>query len=181
MTVTMANPIMIHNRRGGDSIYRISWTSDAGGTPTFDLYEMTGGGLVYRGVNLSFDAAVANGESPVFWCTDSGAAPADAYPAKLTIQWYQVSGTDYYRIDESVSGSWLERVRVTDTGEWAYRWTTRWLEDVTTHTFRVLAIGTDGNVSTAASVVAFLIRYPDVPDVTYTYASGTAKVTIAAA
>ena len=177
MTVTMNNPVCLSVSHGGHNTYKLSWSSNLS-TPTYDLYDLTGGGLLYHGTLTTFNVMVNAGESPLYWVTDSSADPPASYPGRLKLQWYPVSGTAYYRVDEYVSAAWTEVSRQKHDLNAIYTFKTRFLEDVTTHTFRIIGIGVDGNESTAVELIAFLIRYPDVPDVSFTYSAATGKVTI---
>lgn len=180
MTATMETPVYLGRISGGGAMYRLEWSSDQE-SPTYDLYDLSGSGLLYHGTGTSYTVSIESGVTPVYWITDDSSSPPDSYPARVRIQWYAVDGVDYYRIDESVSGAWVERARIKHEGQWVYNWISRWLEDVTTHTFRMVAVGTDGNEATAVSLIPYLIRYPDPPLVDYTYSESTNTITISAA
>ena len=174
MTATLNSPNLI-SRRSGGSVYRLTWSSTES-APTYDLYELTGGGLVYHGMAETITVTVKNGESPIYWVTDSAASPPAGYPGKIKLQWRRSAGVSYYRIDEQVSGSWTRRAKIFEEGKWIYHWATRWLEDAADHNFRVVAVGTDGNESTAASIAVLMVRWPDVPQVSYSYAGGVVTI-----
>ena len=50
-----------------------------------------------------------------------------------------------------------------------YQYTTRHLDDDTTHNWRVRAIDTKSNYSSAVSFQGFVVRSPDAPDVDIAY------------
>lgn len=104
-----------------------------------------------------------------------------AFPGRLTLNWTAVGSAKRYRVEEYVSSSWIERQTLIATGETAFSWETRWLENQTTHQFRVIPITAGGTEGTALAFSALMVRNDVVPDVTYTYSAGTGKVTIAAA
>ena len=108
----------------------------------------------------------------------AGETPAEVFPGRLTLHWKASSNTDYYRIDECVDASWVERARVYDSGEEYFSWKTRFLEDVTEHTFRLVPLGTNGNEGGELILVCLMVRYPDQPELELTYSDATHKVTI---
>ncbi len=176
MTVTLDSLTQLDART-----VRAQWSSDLGGTPTFYVYvngalERTteqGSGLfhVEPGTNLHIE--VLDDEDDIAIAVPDG---------RFLIGWPSGTSIDYYIIEEYVAAAWTERSRVIDDGRtWFFTWLSRFLEDETTHQFRVTAVDTDGNSSSTASVSALMVRHPDAPDVSYAYSSGTAKVTIAAA
>lgn len=112
---------------------------------------------------------------------DADTAPGAATASRQQLCWGAASGADAYRIEEKINGTWTVRVVVPHRGEGQYRFTTRPLEDVTTHEFRVISIDKYGAESSAATRNIVMVRPPDAPSVTYTYAASTGNVTIAAA
>lgn len=105
--------------------------------------------------------------------------PQLAFPGKVTLHWLREGTAVEYRIEELVSAVWTDRGSLFDNGEPSYTWDTRWLEDVTTHQFRVIAIDAAGNEGTATTYSVQMVRHPDPPNVTYAYnGSGTPTVTI---
>lgn len=109
----------------------------------------------------------------------SAAIAAPAFPGHITLNWLAFSDAAKYRIDEYVSGSWISRQTITTKGEAVFQWLTRFLENQTTHTFRVVPIGDDDNEgATALTFTVPMVRQDVVPDVDYSYSAGTTKVTI---
>lgn len=164
--------------------FKISWTSDL--TPPVDFRVYREGRLV-----SSFTSAtgagelllsIPSGDHPfIEILDDDNAIPSIAFPGRPTLQWLSVSGTSYYRVDEYVSAVWTERRIIPEDGRGVYRFQTRWLPDVTQAQFRVVPVGENGNEGTAKAFTFTVVRHPDQPSVSYTYSSGTAKVTIAQA
>ena len=106
--------------------------------------------------------------------------PVVVYPSRWWLNWGPSSGAvDHYRVEEFVSAAWVLRAKVPHSGRSAYRWLTRHLEDVTTHQFRIVPVGTNGNQGTAATITGLMVRQPDVPVVEQTnYDQGTRTITL---
>ena len=166
----------------GRVTWRVSWSSSLT-DPTFYVYR--DGLQVATTRATSIDLVVQPGEQPVIEVLDSASeSPLPSRPGNLTLAWYASAGTpvvDYYRVDEYVAAAWTERVRVQETGAGYYTWRSRFLEDVTEHQFRIVAVGENGNEATAASFTCLMVRHPDVPSVTYSYDKVTDKITVTAA
>ena len=105
--------------------------------------------------------------------------PTDAPSARRVLSWGGASDCAAYRVEEYRDSEWVARATVRNTGRPRYSFTTRPLEDVTTHQFRVVPIAPSGDEGTATQKNFVVVRTPDVPRVTYTYASATGKVTVA--
>jgi len=175
--------------RVGAGEWRIAWTSDLGSPPT-DLYRIyQNGALVASDVFVEeWVVYVQAGESLVFEVLDDAdLEPSTAFPGRLTIGWRRVaSATASYRVEEYVGGEWVERYTVADDGSEWFNWESRYLEDVTTHQFRVVPVGENGNDGTPIAFATLMVRHPDSPitddnvDDKFSYDSGTNKVTIAA-
>ncbi|MBL4701959.1 MAG: hypothetical protein JKX85_11945 [Phycisphaeraceae bacterium] len=89
----------------------------------------------------------------------------------------------HYRVDEWILGvgAWVERLKINHADDQVYyQYTSRELEDDTTHTFRVTPVSAGGIDGIARSFVLLMVRRPDVPRVSYTYNNLTGNVTIAA-
>lgn len=174
----------VTSQRLAGGSWRVTWASDLG-TPTFYVYR--DGSLVAVTQATSRTFTVPTGHSPVIEVFDSSStSPSAVYPGQATVAWYRPSGAaqadiDHYRVEEYVSAAWTLRKKVVEDGAGFWRWTSRWLEDVTTHQFRVIAVHANGNQSTATQLDVFMVRHPSPPKVTLNYASGTGKVTVASA
>jgi len=157
---------------------RVTWSSDLG-SPTYRVYR--DGALVATTTTPQMAFTVDPDANLDLVILDTADAPAPKYPARWTLGWWPVPGADAYRVEEYVGAAWTLRAEVQDTGAGYYQWTTRVLEDETTHQFRVLAEGADGNRSTPRALSALMVRHPDNTNVDYAYSAGSREVTISAA
>jgi len=175
MAVTMNAPVWLDAHT-----VRLSWSSDLG-DPVF--YVWKDGALVATTAATWMDFALDPGEVLVVDVfDDADEVQSDAWPGRLTLNWYDAGdGVDYYRLEEYYGGEWVERGQVDEAGRGYYQWRSRFLEDVTEHQFRIVPMGTNGNDGTPASFTCLMVRRPDPPDVDYAYADGTRKVTVSAA
>lgn len=164
---------------------KISFVSDA--TPPIPFRVYVGGVLVSSWTAPTtageINLTIPPGDAPFVEVLDKACAnPSIAYPGRITLQWTTVTSAARYRIDEYVATVWTERATLTDNGEGSFSWVSRWLEDVTTHQFRVVPISSAANEGTPITQTVLMVRHPDPPSVTYTYnGAGTPTVTIAAA
>lgn len=96
---------------------------------------------------------------------DADLEPATGFPGRVRLGWTPAdSTTAEYRVEEYVSGTWTARRRLRhEDGKGWYRFESRYLEDVTSHQFRVIAVGTNGNESTLLTKSVLMVRHPDVP------------------
>lgn len=124
---------------------------------------------------------VPSGESVDVEIVEAGSeetVPAADVAAEVRMA--RVAGARQYRIDEYVSGSWVERATLDDASadELARRMAP--LTRGSSNQYRVVPIGADGNEGTAAAVTVEGLRPPDVPLVSWTYDADTGLVTVAA-
>ena len=112
---------------------------------------------------------------------DANESPPRRYPARWLINWQGTDDTtDHYRIEEELPGPmWTLRRKVHHVqGRTSYQFLTRFLEDVTTHSFRIIPVGINGNQGTALTLSHFMVREPDIPQVSTAYTPGTRTLTI---
>lgn len=174
MSVTITSAVQT-----GPESYRVTYTSSLS-EPTYYLYQ--DGTLVAVTELTSWTFIVPMGESlNVEILDDPDELPQAAFPGRLTLAWEGSDSVEYYRIDEYVSETWTERARIYDTGVLYYSWQTRFLEDVTSHQFRIVPIGMNGNEGALKAFTVLMVRHPTPPSVSYAYDSETAKVTISEA
>lgn len=129
--------------------------------------------------NTFFEFSVAAGEQIVIEVLDNGAtAPQLAFPGRVTLGWSEVEGAYSYRVEEYVGAAWTARQTVRDLGQSYFSWVSRFLEDATSHQFRVITIGTNGVEGEAKAFTFLMVRHPDIPDVAITYDEGTQRVTV---
>jgi len=177
MTVTMStnSPQYL-----GPMSWLISWSGGAAGA-TYYVYR--DGQLIATTPGSSIVLSVEPGETPIIEVfDDADTAPMESHPGRVTLAWYASTGAavDHYRIDEYVSSVWTARARIKDNGDGYFLWRSRGLEDVTTHQFRVVPVGDNGNEGTADTRNVLMVRYPDSPDLSVAWDSGTNKVTFSA-
>jgi len=174
MTVTINTPVQT-----GSNTWLVSWSSNLS-TPTYYIYQ--DGTLIKTMQTTSTTFWAAAGESlNIEILDDEDEVPESAFPGRLTLAWEKCTETDYYRIDEYVDAAWTERARIPDDGTYYYQWQTRFLEDVTSHQFRIVPVGDNGNEGAAKTFTVLMVRHPAEPSVSYTYAALTGVVTIASA
>lgn len=160
----------------GLTTYQVGWSSNLP-DPTFYVYQ--DGVLLNTTKAGSGQFSVPTGESLVLEVLDDlNETPEAAFPGKLTLGWYAVTDTDFYRIDEYAGAAWVQRAVIRETGRGFYQWKSRFLEDVTVHQFRVVPVGTNGNDGDPLAFNVLMVRHPDAPAVGFSYSSGTGKVTI---
>ena len=109
---------------------------------------------------------------------DPNAKPITAFPGKFTLTWFATPDTDHYRVEEFVDAVWVLRKRISDLGEGYFKHTTRFVEDVTVHQFRIIPIGTNQNPGTITLFSALMVRHPDPPVVNFSYSNATETLTI---
>lgn len=160
--------------------FRLTWTSTLGAGTTFYVY--LDGQPVGETQVAEWLLSVAEGEAPVVEVLDDPAqAPEPGFPGYLLITWYAVAGAERYLVQENVAGTWTTRSTVIEDGRGYYLVATRFLEDSTVHSFRVLPRGTNENNGVAAALTCLMVRHPDPPDVRFAYSSSTGAVTITGA
>lgn len=173
MAVTVNKPVQIDDRS-----WSLTWSSTLS-DPTYYIY--VDGELIDTTTAESKIFSVENGASLVVDILDvATGTPGTAFPGRFTIGWNAVSGADVYLIDEYVASVWTNRAEIKETGRGYYLWRSRFLEDVTTHQFRVRAKGNNQNIGTALSLTRLMVRHPDPPDQNFSYSNSTKKVTVSA-
>jgi len=124
--------------------WRLAWTSSLGDGTTCYVYR--DGELFASGPITSVLVRVVTGEYYTWDVIDDlDDAPHYLYPGTMLLAWTETAATDHYRVEEYVNAAWTLRAAVRDTGQGYYTWRTRYLEDDTTHQFRIVPVGTNGN------------------------------------
>ena len=167
-------------RRIGPRTWRLAWSSDRE-DPTFWIYR-DGALVVGPTTAATLLVRAAPGDDAVWEVIDEdGQAPDAAWPGRATLAWYGVAGAARYEVREYVGDEWVARAILYPDPAAYYTWTSRRLEDDQAHQFRVVAIGADGNESTAAERHLFMVRHPDVPDLAFAYSAASGEVTVSEA
>lgn len=167
--ITTDNPIEI-----SPSVWRFTWV----GTAPFYVWHR--GRLIATTTETTIDVVQIDGTVPIVEIADDSAdVPLQAiHPGWLVLTWRTpvlalVEKIALYRIDQYVSGAWEAVAGVTPNATTYQRYRTDYLADDTTHQFRVVPVMADGTEFDAITFTALVVRYPDVPNVTYTYSAGT--------
>ena len=172
MSITITTIIPLgHNR------YQVTVTSSLGAGTT--IYWRSSGGWEHRGLETVVEVPGLNGET--FEVSDV-AFTDDPYPGYAILQIFidETDDVTQARFEEFYAAEWVVReLRTLDGSGW-YQFRSRFLEDVTTHQFRVTLLDAIGNESAVTTLNEFMVRVPDDPDLRFTYDSGTGKVTVSA-
>jgi len=173
MPVTQAQPVKVAART-----WRLSWSSDLGGTPTYYVYEASE--LIAITTDAQYVAYNASELQPpvIEVYDDADTVPAMMQrPGRLRLQWYGDAGDAlYYRVEELIGSTWTTRQHIAESGDGYYTYLTRHLEDVTTHQFRVVPIDDELNDGTALTFTALVVRQPDPPEIASQSYDGGAEV-----
>ncbi|MCP4539828.1 MAG: hypothetical protein GY832_22035 [Chloroflexi bacterium] len=167
----MAASITAVEKTGGSS-----WTYYYTGTSPFSLYQ---DGKLIEGLTTeetewqAFDVNDSN-EPPALEIQDDTESDPEslAYPPYAILQWRFVSDAQYYRVDQYVAAAWTAVQVKREEGWGYYQYESGALDDITTHQFRVYAVDEDGNDGTALPFDIHIIRNPERPSITGTYAAG---------
>lgn len=178
MAITLNEPVQV-----GAGLWLLTWTSDVGAP--YRVYR--DGVIVSTQESAEYYASVDDGDVPVIEVLDADTeSPSDAHPPKILLGWQRDADAVWYLVEEYSGGEWTERARIVPASlpgvspAWL-AYSTGTVADVTSHQWRVTPYDAAGNAGTALSFTTLMVRYPDPPAVTFSYDSGTAKVTIAAA
>jgi len=98
---------------------------------------------------------------------DPNAEPTAVNPQRFELSWTPVDDAASYRLEKYVDGAWArEEEIVADAALSVYRAVSVTLDDDTSHQYRVVPVGTNGNDGTPVAVTKHMIRHPDPPQVT---------------
>ena len=164
--------------------WEFSGTSSATPPVPFRIYANGEKVADYSSANQAWSKVlhVPSGEGMLVEVLDNASAvPSPAFPGRVVINWVAVENATNYRVEEYVSAAWTEVITYAANGRSTFSHKSRWLEDQTTHQFRVIPISGAGNEGTALTFSFAMVRHPDSPQVTYTYNALNDKVTIAEA
>lgn len=162
--------------RTGPTTWRLNWTSDET-NPTFYVYR--DGVLIAQTTAVEWEVTVpAGGAAPVFEVLDADDEPTQGYPATVVLAWYAAAGAASYRVEQLDGVDWVEQAEVTDDGLGYLTWQSGTLADGTTHEFRVIPVGSNGNDGTAQAFDVLMVRYPDPPAPTIAYDPNAGTATL---
>lgn len=112
---------------------------------------------------------------------DPDRRPEFKLPPVRSFEFARSEGASRYLVERSDgAGGWDYERTIAERGAPMLRASTGPLPDSETTTFRVTPTGENEVDGTASTKSILMIRYPDPPDVTFAYAAGTHKVTVAA-
>lgn len=162
--------------------FRIAYSSDLATPVTFRV--VVAGKLVdTRTSNTGSGSSVITvgaGESPYFEVLDvANQRPQFAAPGRLTFHWRRINGAVSYLVQESISAVWTTVETRRENGENNHVFLSRWLEDCTSHSFRVVPVDAGGVEGDPIAWTAETARHPDVPAVSYAWDADTSTLTIA--
>lgn len=162
----------------GGGRWLLAFSSSA---PPATFYLYADGVLLSTQTAGEYVLTVLDGVVPTIEILDDAATdPQPAFPSYLTLGWITDADAARYRIEEYTGGQWVEVATVAHNGQAWQSYATQALADETTHQWRVVPIDAAGNDGTAVAFVVLLVRYPDVPSVSYSYSAVTGTVTVAA-
>lgn len=150
----------------GTNVIRIDWTT----TGADDYYVYLDGVLAATVSRLWYQFTLATGEQvQIEVCDSSSDVPATAYPGNALITWQRDSEASYYIVQQYVDSAWTTVRTVQDTGVPYYQYRSAFLDDCTTHQFRVVPVDANEIQGTPKEFTFLMVRYPDAPSATYTY------------
>lgn len=145
-------------------------------TPTFYIY--LDGNLIDITKETEYELGININENYILEILDSlSVPPMQVFPGKIKLNWFSSTDVNYYKVEEYIVDTWVTFKRINDNGGYL-EFDSRFLEDSQNHIFRILPLGTNGNEGTAKQFTILCVRHPDIPDVSYSYDNGTAKITI---
>ena len=101
--------------------------------------------------------------------------------SNATICWFPVDGAEEYEVAEKVNGTWETIAYVSEIGMPVYSALSRSLEDSTYHQFRVRPIKNRSHFGDPLLYSFYIVRFPDAPDVAFSYDAPTRILTISEA
>lgn len=128
---------------------------------------------------LEFVISVDDDNIPLIEVTDDVTTKPTqiSFSGRVILNWY-TTGADRYRVDEFVDSSFEQVATLFDQGQGYFEFQSRFLEDVTSHKFRVVPIDAVGNEGQEVELDVLMVRPPDVPLWKADYNAGTNEVTI---
>jgi len=159
----------------GERTFQLRFSSDLP-DPTFYIWR--GGQFLGSTKRGTWNLIVDEGDRADVDVLDVPGAPSYAVPFKGSIWWQGDPRTAVYSVQQYVGAAWVEVANVLERGETVYKWETPFLENYQTHEFRIIATDPAGNESEALALSLFVVRRPEFTPWTYTYDSGTGRITV---
>ena len=168
MTVTINQPKQVDART-----WLVTWGSTVQNA-TYRIFK--DGALIKITQETSMQFQVEAGENLVIEILDDTTTVAlEAFPGRLTLGWNASLSTDHYKVEELILSVWTLRATIIAHGQGFFSWTSRFLEDVTIHSFRIIPVGLNGNDGTAKTLISLMVRNPDIPAQIFVYNGSVAK------
>lgn len=167
-------------QRQDNRSWLIQWTTSLGAAAICYFY--INGLLAWSGLQRFFQLEAVEGEQKQYEILDDIAGvPEPGYPGRAFLTWLPQDDVASYKIQELVDAVWTTRATIADSGQTWFSWTSRYLEDSTTHQFRIVPRGTNGSDGLPRPFTFFMIRRPDLPAAIATYNAVDGGVTFTAA
>jgi len=127
--------------------YRLNWETDAPSGTVFRVYR--DGSLIGTTIETFFDVFVENrpGERSVFEIREDDSPPVYNVPVSLSLWWQGSPDASRYRVEKWNGVDWDLLAEVFEEGAPVYKYKTEPLENLTEHTFRIVAIDKSENES----------------------------------
>lgn len=171
MAVTIVSVVAI-----SETVFDVNFSSDLGGTPTFYIYQ--NGVFITQTTATVWRFTAQSRVSLIVDILDTADLPGSALTGYATIAWPGDSTASHYRVEKLVSSAWTLQQRVQEENKGSYSWRSGWLEDETTHQFRVISVGTNDEQASPRQFSILIVRNPDpvLPTLTFNDADRTLTV-----
>lgn len=160
-------------------VWLVSWTSTLAPPQLFFVY-VNGELLHEAGTTLTeLPFTVPAGQEVIVEVRDvAGAAQSRYFGGHAELGWHAVPAAASYRIEEKVGAVWTLRADIVEDGSGFKIFRTNKLADETTHLWRVVPVGVNGQDGTPLEFTIDTVRQPDAPAVIGTYDPGTGNLTV---
>lgn len=161
----------------GPTRFRLDYTSDLGGTPTFYIYLMAE--LIATTTATFYEFTVpAGNQVQIEVFDDVGDVPEEAFDSSALLRWGGVSGAAQYRVKQYESAAWVVKGVVLANASDVYQFRTAMLADCVTHQFQVVPVDANGVEGDVLAMDIEMVRYPDTPDQTAAWSDGLEELVI---
>lgn len=162
--------------------WRVVWSSTLGADTEVTISQ--NGAVIATTTGTEWTFTVPIGEQLIVEILDSEDEALEGVSSRrIGLGWHESEDenpeeVDYYRIDEFEDAAWSEVNRVPNDGSAFYFWESPYLANLAAKVYRVIAVGLNGNEGSAREFTTTVVGFDDVPLATYSYSSGTGKVTV---